>query len=41
MKRDWDLVRRILLTVEDAALGAHLMSYQFTDPDIPTLVEHV
>jgi hypothetical protein len=41
MKRDWDLVRRILLTVEEAAPGAHVMSHQFPDLDNPTLFEHV
>lgn len=41
MRRDWDLIRDILVTCEDAAPGHLLQSGDFAEPDKARLVEHV
>ncbi len=41
MKRDWDLLRRILLTCEAATPGARIGPDAFEGVDRPTLFQHV
>ena len=41
MKRDWDLIRQILLACEAADPGQHLSNDAFPDVDGATLFQHV
>lgn len=41
MKRDWNLIRTILLAAEDLPAGGHLNAKDFAWPDHGALVEHV
>jgi hypothetical protein len=41
LKRDWDLIRKILLAAEDMPAGGHLNANDFNWPDNGVLVEHV